>query len=131
MVVFLIRAFIFIVSAALGLWITSLVVDDFHVQGEGFLVAVLIFAVLQSILTPWLAVMARRHANALIGGIGLVSTFVALWLTTLFTDALTIDTAQAWLLGTFIVWVVTMLGALLLPLVLLRNHRQERKAQAA
>ena len=38
MVVFLIRAFIFIVSAALGLWITSLVVDDFHVQGEGFLV---------------------------------------------------------------------------------------------
>jgi len=131
MVVFLIRAFIFVVSAALGLWITSLVVDDFHVQGEGFLVAVLIFAVLQSILTPWLAVMARRHANALIGGIGLVSTFVALWLTTLFTDALTIDTAQAWLLGTFIVWVVTMLGALLLPLVLLRNHRQERKAQAA
>lgn len=130
MVVFLIRAFIFLLSAALGLWITSLVVEDFEIQPDGFLVAVVLFAVLQSILTPWSAVMARRYANALVGGIGLVSTFLALLLTTILTNGLQISTATAWILGTFIVWVVTMLGSLLLPLVLLRKHRQARKAEA-
>ncbi|WP_315093114.1 phage holin family protein [uncultured Cellulomonas sp.] len=127
MVVFLIRALIFLASAALGLWIASLVVDGFTVGVSGFLVAVVVFAVLQSILTPWFLVMTRRYATALTGAVGLVSTVVALFVATLVGEGLTIRGLNAWVLGSLVVWIVTMLGTLLLPLVFLRNRVQQRR----
>ncbi|MEZ0446615.1 hypothetical protein [Cellulomonas sp. ICMP 17802] len=130
MVVFLIRALIFLGSAALGLWVASLLVDGFNVTAEGFLVVVVVFAVLQSILTPWFLVMSRKYATALTGGVGLVSTIAALFVATLIGDGLTINGATAWILGAFIVWIVTMLGTLLLPLVFLRNRVQKKNAPA-
>jgi hypothetical protein len=130
MVVFLIRAFIFLASAALGLWVASLIVDGFTVTAEGFLIVVVVFAVLQSILTPWFLVMSRRYANALTGAVGLVSTIAALFVATLIGDGLTISGATAWILGSFIVWIVTMLGTLLLPLILLRNRVEKKNATA-
>ena len=130
MVVFLIRAFIFLASAALGLWIASLIVDGFTVTAEGFLIVVVVFAVLQSILTPWFLVMSRKYANALTGAVGLVSTIAALFVATLIGDGLTISGATAWILGSFIVWIVTMLGTLLLPMILLRNRVEKKNATA-
>ncbi|WP_345134122.1 hypothetical protein [Microbacterium laevaniformans] len=56
MITFLLRAAVFLASAAVGL----------------------IVAVLQSVLAPWLARVAQRNAPAFLGGIGIVSTFVAL-----------------------------------------------------
>jgi uncharacterized membrane protein YvlD (DUF360 family) len=127
MIGFLIRAGIFLASAALGLWVASLVVDGFEISTSGFIVAVLVFAVLQSILSPWILVMTRRYAGALTGGVGLISTFIALWVATLVTDGLTITGATAWLLGGVVVWLATMLGTLLLPLVLVKKAvRKER-----
>ncbi|ROS26038.1 phage holin family protein [Cellulomonas sp. PhB150] len=128
MVAFLIRALIFLLSAALGLWVASLVLDDFDLDWSGLLVAVVIFAVLQSVLAPWILRMARRYAGALTGAVGLISTFIALLITTLVSDGLSITGASTWLFGTLIVWLVTMLGALLLPLVLVRKGVEASRA---
>jgi len=130
MVVFLIRALIFLGSAALGLWIASLIVDGFSVSTSGFLIAVVVFAVLQSILTPWFLVMSRKYANALTGAVGLVSTVAALFVASLVGDGLTISGASAWVLGSLTVWIVTMLGTLILPLIFLRNRVQAKRAPA-
>src|SRR6478735_3469683 len=127
MIGFLIRTGIFLASAALGLWVASMLVEGFNLTASGFIVAVLVFGILQSILSPWILTMTRRYANALTGGVGLISTFIGLWAATLVGDGLTIDGAQAWLLGGVVVWLVTMLGTLLLPLVLVKKAvRQER-----
>jgi uncharacterized membrane protein YvlD (DUF360 family) len=127
MIAFLIRTGIFLASAALGLWVASLLVEGFTLTASGFLVAVLVFALLQSILSPWILSMTRRYASALTGGVGLISTFIGLWVATLVGDGLTIDGGQAWLLGGVVVWIVTMLGTLLLPLVLVKKAvRQDR-----
>lgn len=131
MVVFLIRALIFLGSAALGLWIASLIVDDFSVSAEGFLVAVVVFAALQSILTPWFVVMTRKYANALTGAVGLVSTVVSLWIATLINNSITIKTGTAWVFGSLTVWLVTMLATLVLPLIFLRNRIDKNRAAAA
>ena len=131
MVVFLIRALIFLGSAALGLWIASLIVDDFSVSAEGFLVAVVVFAALQSILTPWFVVMTRKYANALTGAVGLVSTVVSLWIATLITNSITIETGSAWVFGSLTVWLVTMLATLVLPLIFLRNRIDKNRAATA
>ncbi|WP_456824026.1 hypothetical protein [Cellulomonas sp. P5_E12] len=131
MVVFLIRALIFLGSAALGLWIASLIVDDFSVSAEGFLVAVVVFAALQSILTPWFVVMTRKYANALTGAVGLVSTVVSLWIATLINNSITIKTGTAWVFGSLTVWLVTMLATLVLPLIFLRNRIDKNRAATA
>lgn len=131
MVIFLIRVAIFLGSAALGLWVASLVVDDMQVSASGFVTAVVVFTVVQAILTPFIAMMARKYASAFLGGIGLVSTFVALLVAQEFTDGLQITGGAAtWIATVVIVWLVTALATWLLPFVFLRKRLQARGARA-
>lgn len=99
-----------LVLAAVALIVASLVVDGVHLQPTGFLVAVGVLALAQAILTPFVFNLARRYASAVLGGIGLVSTFLALWVATLFQGGLTIDGTAAWIVAPIIVWLVTALG---------------------
>lgn len=131
MVIFLIRVAIFLGSAALGLWVASLVVDDLQVSASGFVTAVVVFTVVQAILTPFIAMMARKYASAFLGGIGLVSTFVALLVAQELTDGLQITGGAAtWIATVVIVWLVTALATWLLPFVFLRKRLQARGASA-
>nr|WP_274637919.1 phage holin family protein [Microbacterium bovistercoris] len=131
MITFLIRALIFLVSAALGLIVADLVLPGFVLHWSdwwGFVLAIVIFAILQSILAPWLVKISRRHAPALLGGIGLVSTFVALLIAVLLPAAgIGIDGPAAWIFGTLIVWVVTALATLLLPGLFLKKRIAARR----
>ena len=133
MITFLIRALIFLVSAAVGLIVADLVLDGFRIDWSswwGFVFAVVIFAVLQSVLTPWAAKVARRNAPALLGGIGIVSTFVALLVVVLIPGAgLTIGLPWwTWVVAPMIVWVVTALATWLLPGLFLKKKVAERRA---
>ena len=130
MIRILLRALIFLLSATLGLWVASLVLEDLTLTPSGFLTAVVVFAVAQSVLSPFLAKVVARGAPAFLGGIGLVSTFVALWLASLFPGGLTIAGWQTWILAALVVWLVTALSTLLLPLLLLREAKDKRSATA-
>ncbi len=127
MVRLIVNAAIYLGSAALGLFITSLILEDFKVTVSGLIVSAVIFAILQSILGPFILKMTHKYASALTGGVGLLSTFVALLLTTLLTTGLTISGLSTWIAGVVIVWLVTALATWLLPLVLLREAVQNRK----
>lgn len=131
MLTLLIRALIFLVSAALGLVVADLLLPGFTLHWNdwwGIVLAVVVFAVLQSILAPWLLKITRRHANALIGGIGLVSTFVALLIAVLIPAAgIGIDGPVAWIVGTLVVWLVTALASWLLPPLFLTAKAQDRR----
>jgi uncharacterized membrane protein YvlD (DUF360 family) len=128
MIRFLVRAVVFLVSAAVGLLVAAAVVDGVSVGASGLLAAVVVFAVLQSVLAPFFAKVAARNAPAFLGGIGLVSTFVALLIASLFPGGLRVDGVVTWILATLIVWIVTALGTWLLGLWWLRNRRAERTA---
>ncbi|WP_062381262.1 phage holin family protein [Demequina pelophila] len=127
MVRFLVSAAIFLGSAALGLWITAMVLDGFTITATGLVVATVIFAVLQSLLSPFILKMTAKYASAFTGGVGLVSTFVSLLLTSLLADDLQIDGVSTWVFATVLVWLVTALATLLLPLIFLRNQAEKRK----
>jgi hypothetical protein len=130
MVRILVRAVIFLVSAALGLLVAAALVDGVDVTTGGFVVAVVLFAVIQSVLSPFIAKVTAKNASALLGGVGLLSTFVALWLTTLIGDSLTIDGGVGtWLTATVIVWLATALATLLIPLVLVRAGIEAARAR--
>jgi putative membrane protein len=118
----LIRIGLVLVGNALGLLITSLILDDdMSISGSAFLIAVVIFTVLMLVLDPLVSRLAERHADSLAGGSALVSTALALVLTDWISDGLSIDGIGTWLLATFLVWIVTaIVGVVLGRLVLAR-----------
>ncbi|HKH09067.1 MAG TPA: phage holin family protein [Agromyces sp.] len=128
MVRFLIRAAIYLVTAALGLLIAAWILPDFRIEWGGFLVATAVFAIAQSVLSPFIFNVARKYASAILGGIGLVSTFVALLIASLFPQGIQIDGAVTWVLATLIVWLVTALGGWVLTLLFVRKRVGERAA---
>lgn len=128
MVRFLVNIAIFVGSAALGLWITSLILEDFKISGLGIIVCVLIFAALQSILSPLIFKLTRKYANAFTGGVGLVSTFIALLVTSMVSTNLSIDGTATWLASTLLVWLITAVATWVLPMIFLRNQVQKRKS---
>lgn len=131
MIRFLVRAGIFLGSAAVGLLVASLLVDQMYISATSFLIVVVIFAALQSVLAPFLAKTTARNAPALLGAAGLLSTFLALLITTVVSDGLSISGASSWLVASLIVWLVTMLATLLLPWLLVKAGVQQARQRRA
>ena len=131
MIRFLVRAAIFFVSTALGLLIAKLVLDDMSIDATAFFVVVVVVAMLQAILAPFMARTTARSAPALLGAAGLISTFIALVVANVVVDGLTITGVTTWILATVIVWLGTMIAAFLLPVILVRagvsSARQRRE----
>ncbi|MBG6191102.1 uncharacterized membrane protein YvlD (DUF360 family) [Arthrobacter sp. CAN_A212] len=130
MIRFLFHTLINLVTAAIGLLIASWIVPGVILQPAGFIVAVLVFAVAQGILGPFVFNMARQYASPILGGIGLVTTLIALFIASFFDGGLQIRGVSAWVLGTLIVWIVTALGGWILGAIFLEKRSEQRKAQA-
>ena len=122
MIRFLVRAAIFFASSAIGLVVANAVLDDMSIDPliPAFFYVVVIFTVLQSLFAPFLAKVTARNASALLGAVGLISTFLALLIAATVSDGLTISGASTWLYASLIVWLVTMLATLLIPLILVK-----------
>ncbi len=94
---------------ALGLLLASLILGDmFNIDDvTGFVVSLVVFAILSALFT-WLTFRALlRNAGSLVPLTGLASTFLALAVTVLFTDGISIE-GWGWLWGTLVVWVLSM-----------------------
>jgi uncharacterized membrane protein YvlD (DUF360 family) len=127
MVRFLIRTAIFLGTAAFGLLIAWWLLPGFDIDWAGFLVAMVVFAIAQSLLSPLITKLATRHAPEVLGGVGLISTFLALLLATVIANGLRIDGLLTWVLATLIVWLVTALGTWLLSVAFLKRRVGARR----
>lgn len=94
---------------AIGLLIAWLLLgDSFRIDGPiAFIISVVVFAIL-SALSTW-AVLKGLNAKAtsMVPLAGLISTFLALLVTTLITSGLSIS-GWGWVWGTVIVWIAGM-----------------------
>lgn len=118
---FLATTVLTLLGNALGLLIASWLIEDFHVTVAGFIWSVVFFTITQLILAPFVLSMSLRYVPALRGGIALVTTFIVLILTTLFTGGVTIDGLTAWILAPLVIWLVSVLAGVLLPLFLFKK----------
>lgn len=93
---------------AIALLLAALIFDGFKLNASGFIVALVVFALLTALL-PWLILkFLVRHAGSLIALSGLIATFLALLITTLFFSGLQINGATTWVLSTLFIWIVSM-----------------------
>ena len=124
----ILNAVIYLGSAAIGLFVTSLILgDDFTLPIAALLLGTVLFAVFQMILGPFIFKMTHKYASALTGGVGLVSTFVSLLLTDILVADFSITGFSTWLAAVVIVWLITALATWLLPLFLLKEAADNRK----
>lgn len=121
MIRMLIRFAIFVVAAGVGLLIAAIALPDLSVTVTSFILDVVIFAVIRSVISPFVLKAAIRYARALVSATGLVSTVAALAVTTWISSGLTITGPQTWLLAALIIWLASMLVAFLLPLLILKG----------
>jgi hypothetical protein len=126
----LVRTAIVLAGNAVGLIVASIVLDDFEIDVTGFIVSLVIFTVAVALMTPFLASTLRRNrsTSAALGGVALISTFVALLITDLLSDGLSISGIGTWIAGTVIVWLGSLIAVFVLPYLGLKKYLAEHRA---
>jgi len=127
MIRFLVRTGILLVANAVGLIVASIVLDGFEIDVTGFVVALVIYTVVLALMQPFLVSQLRRRNSSVLGGVSLVATLVALIVTDLVSDGLSISGIGAWAGATVIVWLATVLAAFILPFLGLKKYLEERR----
>ena len=115
----LLRALVLLASWAIGLLVAAWIVPRVSLSVPGYIVAVLAFAVTQVILSLSILKLPYRYASLLLGGTGFALTIVALILASVLTHGVTIEGMASWLATTVVVWLVTTIGAIMLPELLI------------
>lgn len=113
---------------AIGLLLAALLLgDSFQITSvTGFVVSLVVFAILSALFTWLVLKFLVRNAGSIVALTGLISTFLALLVTSLFTGGLDIN-GWGWVWGTLIVWVLGMF-IWLLPGPW-RRHKQEERGR--
>lgn len=128
MIRFLVRLLIQVLAAAVGLIVAAAILEDMTISGTAFIVAVLIFVVVDALTGPFIAKSAMRNQSALLGAVALVSTLIALMVTTWVSDGLSIKGLTTWLLAGVIVWLAGIIAALIIPVLLVKAGIQSARA---
>lgn len=131
MIRLLVRTLIYFGSAAIAILITSTVLEDFTVQTDGFIIAVVVYALVQTIMGPFIIRLAAKNATAFLGGTGLIASFVALLVATAFGNSLSISGVATWIAATVLVWLITAVMTMVLPLVLVKMGLEQARTEPA
>jgi uncharacterized membrane protein YvlD (DUF360 family) len=126
MIRMLIRVAVALLGAAIGFVVAAAVLDDMRLTGAAFLIAVVIFVVLTAVLQPLIEKIGDERASIISAGSALITTLVALLLTDLLSDGLSIDGIVTWILAALIVWPCTALASWILLRMFIKNVRENR-----
>lgn len=126
MIRLLIRVAVALLGAAIGFVVAAAVLDGMTLDGAAFLLAVVIFVVLTAVLEPLIEKIGDEHLSIISAASSLITTFLALLITELISDGLTIDGLDTWLFATLIVWACTALATWILLRMFVKNVRENR-----
>ena len=126
MVRFLVNLCVYMAAAAIGLLVADVLLESVSISyPSAFLIAALLFGVIQALISPLLTQVAERNASALTGAVGIVSALIALIVTSLLTSGLSITGLSGWVLAAVVVWLASMIAGFLLGLVVAKKVVKE------
>jgi uncharacterized membrane protein YvlD (DUF360 family) len=114
-------AVVALIANAIALLVGAWVLPDMSLTAVAFLIAVVIFTVVAVVIDPLIRQVSMTKAPVLLGSSALVSTLVALIVTALISDGLQISGIGTWILATVIVWAVSVIARLVLPLAIFKK----------
>ena len=110
-----------LIGNAIGIVAAAALLDGMTLNGAAFVIDVVIFTLAYVIIQPLTVKMALRHSSTLAGGSALLATLIALIVSDLLSDGLSVSGATTWLFATLIVWIVAVLAAVLLPMLMFKK----------
>jgi uncharacterized membrane protein YvlD (DUF360 family) len=111
-----------VAANAVGLIVAAAILDGMGLDASGFIIAVLIFSGVQMLMRPAITSFALKYQPAFSGSSAVVAAFIALVVTTIVSDGLTIDGVGTWIAATVIVWLISLVGAIVLPMIFLKKR---------
>jgi uncharacterized membrane protein YvlD (DUF360 family) len=122
MIRFLVNTAVYMAAAAIGLLVADVLLDDLSVTYPvGFITAALIFGIIQALLTPFFEKVTRENASILTGGVGLFSALIALFLTAMISDNLTVNGVVGWFVSALVIWLASMLAGFILKVTVAKK----------
>jgi len=118
-----------LLANASGLIVAAVLLAGMSITGAAFVIAVLIFTIVEVVADPLVTKIALRSVPALRAGVALVTTLLSLLITTWLSSGLTPSGATTWVLATLIVWLTALLADVILPVVLVKDAVDTRKAE--
>lgn len=128
MIRMLVSLLIQLAASAIGLIVAAAILDDMTLSGSAFIIAVAIFTLTTAIVNPFVMKMAVKQAQALLGASALITTFIGLLVTHLLSDGLSIRGLSTWLFATLVVWLVSLLAAVFIPIILVKRGVESARA---
>lgn len=106
---FLLGWLLALAANAIALLLAWALLDGFRLSFPfGFVVAVVAFGLINGIASWAVTKGLRGRADRLMPAAGLIATFLALLLTSLVPDSLSIDGVTTWIAATVLIWLVSM-----------------------
>lgn len=118
---FLASIIVALVTSAIALLVAALLLDDFSISAGMFPVVVVVFAAILVVARAATETIVNKNAHVLSSFVGLIGAFIALLVTDLVSDNLTIEGFSTWVVATLIVWLGMVLANLLLARWLFRK----------
>lgn len=110
-----------LVGNAAGVGLASLILGPgFRLSVMSFLLAVVIFTAIEAAAKPLLEKAANRWVPQIIGSLSLLAVFVGLKVTQLLMPDMVISGISNWLAATLIVWLVSLIVQIFLPMFLFK-----------
>ena len=127
MIRFLLSTVAYLIANAVGLLLAVVLLDGFIIDPLAFVVAVILFSVVQSVLGPLITKISFQSFPQLMGGIALVTIFVGLFLTSAIMPSMEIGGVANWLAATLLVWIGSLVASILLPIYVFKQLAEKHK----
>jgi uncharacterized membrane protein YvlD (DUF360 family) len=105
----LVRVGVAAAANAVMLLVAAALFDEIEINALPFVVAVAIFTLAAVVVKPVAERLAGRYASGVTWVAGLATTFVALLVTDVLSDGLSIEGWFTWIAGTVVVWIGTLI----------------------
>src|SRR4029450_8169089 len=104
----IVRVVLAAAANAVTLLIAAALFDKITINAVTFIVAVAIFTLAALVVKPVAERLAGQYASGVTWVAGLVTTYLALLITDIFSDGLSIEGIGTWVMGTVVVWLGTL-----------------------
>ena len=118
---------LYVLGNAIGILVAAKVLPGFTIDLWSVIVVAFVFTVIVVVMTPLLVKISIQHVPQMSGGVALVAILVGLIITSFLSDGLTITGVSTWILAPLIIWVVSLIAGLVLPLFLFKKVLEKKK----
>ncbi len=118
---------LYVLGNAIGIFVAAQVLPGFTIDFWSLLIVACVFTVIVVVMTPLLVKISIQHVPQMSGGVALVAILVGLIGTSMLSDGLSITGATTWILAPFIIWIISLIAGLVLPLFLFKKVLEKKK----